>query len=201
MDITRLIEDDHQEQRRLFAILEQIDDKDAESLSAVWSRLAALLDSHAEAEERLFYPELLRLGRGADTKPTSTAETEDAIKDHNDIRDAVAKVHGSWEAPNGVKRSPPPTTPTAITWPRRSGRAWPTSGVTPRSTCATSLACVSPPLKPATSPALSLWTRTRRPTSPSTCPLRLPLRRSRPPLPRLRPTRRHDLYALNVDSA
>jgi hypothetical protein len=94
MDITRLIEDDHQEQRRLFAILEQIDDKDAESLSAVWSRLAALLDSHAEAEERLFYPELLRLGRGADTKPTSTAETEDAIKDHNDIRDAVAKVHG-----------------------------------------------------------------------------------------------------------
>src|SRR4051812_4562850 len=75
------------------------------------------------------------------------------------------------------------------------------SGVTPRSTCATSLACVSPPLKPATSPALSLWTRTRRPTSPSICPLRLPLRRSRPPLPRLRPPRRDDLYALNVDSA
>src|SRR3954462_3376020 len=141
MDITRLIEDDHQEQRRLFAILEQIDDKDAESLSAGWSRLAALLDSHAEAEERLFYPELLRLCRGADTKPTSTAETEDAIKDHNDIRNAVAKVHGlSVGIPEWRQASPPPTTPTAIIWPRRSGRAWPTSGLTPRSTCATSLA-------------------------------------------------------------
>ncbi len=94
MDITRLIEDDHQEQRRLFAILEQIDDTDADSLSAVWSRLAALLDSHAEAEERLFYPALLQRGRGADTKPDSTAETVDAIKDHNEIRDAVAQVRG-----------------------------------------------------------------------------------------------------------
>ena len=94
MDITQLIEDDHREQRRLFAILEQIGDSDIESLSAVWDRLAALLDAHAEAEEQLFYPELLQVGRGADTKPTSAAETEDAIKDHNEIREAVAKVRG-----------------------------------------------------------------------------------------------------------
>ena len=52
MDITQLILDDHAEQRRLFAIIEQIDPKDTDALSAVWSRLSAFLDVHAEAEER-----------------------------------------------------------------------------------------------------------------------------------------------------
>lgn len=92
MDITQLILDDHHEQRRLFAILEQIDRLNTESLSAVWTRLAALLEVHAEAEEELFYPEVLRLGKGADGKPNAADETEDAIKDHNEIRDAVAAV-------------------------------------------------------------------------------------------------------------
>ncbi|MGA0603795.1 hemerythrin domain-containing protein [Caulobacter sp. KR2-114] len=92
MDITQLILDDHQEQRRLFAILEQIDDGDVETLAAVWGRLAAFLETHAEAEERCFYPALLKLGTGAGGKPTAAAETTDAIKDHNEIRDAVAKV-------------------------------------------------------------------------------------------------------------
>jgi hypothetical protein len=46
VDITQLILDDHHEQRRLFAILEQIDRSDTESLSAVWNRLAAFLDTH-----------------------------------------------------------------------------------------------------------------------------------------------------------
>ena len=68
MDITQLILDDHHEQRRLFAILEQIDRTDTASLGAVWTRLAAFLEVHAEAEEQLFYPELLRLGRGAGGK-------------------------------------------------------------------------------------------------------------------------------------
>ncbi|HEY3813298.1 MAG TPA: hemerythrin domain-containing protein [Caulobacteraceae bacterium] len=92
MDITQLILDDHAEQRRLFAILEQIGDGDAKSLESVWGRLAALLDAHAEAEERFFYPAVLKLGKGAGGKPTAAAETEDAIKDHNEIRDAVAEV-------------------------------------------------------------------------------------------------------------
>ena len=39
MDITQLILDDHAEQRRLFSIIEQIDPKDTEALTAVWSRL------------------------------------------------------------------------------------------------------------------------------------------------------------------
>ena len=92
MDITQLILDDHQEQRRLFSILEQVDRADTESLAAMWKRLAAFLDVHALAEERLFYPLLLRFGRGADGKPDAEDETLDAIKDHNEIRDAVAAV-------------------------------------------------------------------------------------------------------------
>jgi hypothetical protein len=92
MDITQLILDDHHEQRRLFAVLEQIERTDTDSLKAVWTRLAAFLDLHAEAEERLFYPALLHLGKGTGGIHTPAEETEDAIHDHNDIRDAVAKV-------------------------------------------------------------------------------------------------------------
>jgi len=92
MDITQLILDDHHEQRRLFALLEQIDPSDTESLTAIWDRLAAFLEVHAEAEERFFYPQLLHLGEGAGDKDTPEAETEDAIDDHNDIREAVAAV-------------------------------------------------------------------------------------------------------------
>ena len=92
MDITQLILDDHHEQRRLFAILEQIDARDTENLTIVWGRLAAFLEVHAEAEERFFYPKLLKVGDGAGGKPTAADETLDAIKDHNKIRDAVAAV-------------------------------------------------------------------------------------------------------------
>ncbi|MGI8577324.1 MAG: hemerythrin domain-containing protein [Nocardioidaceae bacterium] len=92
MDITQLILDDHDEQRRLFAIIEQVDRNDTDTLSAIWARLAAFLDVHAEAEEQLFYPELLHLGKGAGGKDTPEDETEDAIHDHNEIRDAVAEA-------------------------------------------------------------------------------------------------------------
>ncbi|HEX2263354.1 MAG: hemerythrin domain-containing protein [Actinomycetota bacterium] len=91
MDITQLILDDHHEQRRLFAILEQIDRTDTAALSAVWTRLAAFLEVHAEAEEQIFYPDLLRVGKGVDGISPAD-ETVDAIGDHNDIRDAVAAV-------------------------------------------------------------------------------------------------------------
>lgn len=92
MDITQIISDDHDEQRRLFAALEQIDADDTDALGAVWNRLKALLDSHAEAEERFFYPELLKLGKGAADADDAKDETEDAIEDHNDIRDTGEKV-------------------------------------------------------------------------------------------------------------
>ena len=92
MDITQLILDDHHEQRRLFAILEQIERSNIAALAAVWNRLAAFLEVHAEAEERYFYPALLQVGEGAGGKADADAETEDAIEDHNEIREAVAAV-------------------------------------------------------------------------------------------------------------
>jgi len=96
MDITQLILDDHYEQRRRFAMLEQMDPGDTAALGAVWSRLAVFLEVHAAAEEQLFYPELLAAGLagGASGTQTAEAETLDAIHDHNDIRDAVLAVAG-----------------------------------------------------------------------------------------------------------
>jgi hemerythrin HHE cation binding domain-containing protein len=92
VDITQLILDDHHEQRRLFAMLQEIGREDVDALGAVWKRLAALLELHAAAEERLFYPALLKLGKGSGADETPEAETKDAIHDHNEIRDAVAAV-------------------------------------------------------------------------------------------------------------
>jgi hypothetical protein len=92
VDITQLILDDHHEQRRLFAILEQVDRSDTETLSAVWGRLAAFLELHAAAEEEIFYPALLQVGIAARRKAGVEGETLDAIHDHNEIRDAVVEV-------------------------------------------------------------------------------------------------------------
>jgi Hemerythrin HHE cation binding domain len=94
VDITQLILDDHHEQRRLFAILEQIDPGDTGTLSDLWARLAAFLEVHAAAEEEVFYPELLRVGQRTGRLGTTEEETLDAIKDHNEIRDAIAAVVG-----------------------------------------------------------------------------------------------------------
>src|SRR5690242_9282924 len=91
MDITQLILDDHHEQRRLFAILEQVASRDRVTAGEVWSRLAAFLELHAAAEEQYFYPALIRAGlRSRHTKDVE-GETHDAIKDHNEIRDTIAE--------------------------------------------------------------------------------------------------------------
>lgn len=89
MDITEIILDQHDEQRRLFAFLREIDRGDRESLAAVWNRLQGLLDAHAEGEERFFYPRLLKEGSGASDADSAAGETRDAIEDHNKIRDAA----------------------------------------------------------------------------------------------------------------
>ena len=94
MDITQLILDDHHEQRRLFAILEQIDPADTGTLGVIWARLAAFLEVHAAAEEAIFYPELQRVRIGTGGAAGAEAETLDAIHDHNDIRDAIVAVAG-----------------------------------------------------------------------------------------------------------
>ncbi|HEX4061066.1 MAG TPA: hemerythrin domain-containing protein [Streptosporangiaceae bacterium] len=92
MDVTQLILDDHHEQRRLFSILEQIDRGDTGTLAVIWGRLATFLEVHAQAEEEIFYPELLKVGRRTGHLGTVEEETLDAIKDHNEIRDAVVAV-------------------------------------------------------------------------------------------------------------
>ena len=109
MDIAELILTDHSRQRRSFALLDEMGRSDTTALAAVWDRLRILLEVHAEAEEELFYPELLSVGIGAGSKDSAAAEAEEAIDDHNEIRDAITEVEGCdvgaeswWEAVAGV---------------------------------------------------------------------------------------------------
>jgi hypothetical protein len=92
MDITDLILGEHHQQRQLFALIDQVDAGDTAALSALWKRLRALLDAHAEAEERFFYPQLMQIGTGANDAASVAGESKDAIKDHNEIRDTAAAV-------------------------------------------------------------------------------------------------------------
>jgi len=92
MDITEEILHQHGEQRRMFALLDEFPRDDIEGLSAMWERLAIFLETHAEGEERYFYPELLKVGTGAADADSVGEEVEDAVKDHNEIRDAVRKA-------------------------------------------------------------------------------------------------------------
>ena len=135
MDITELILTQHHEQRRTFALLDELAATTPTGLAAVWERLAVLLEVHAEAEEKFFYPRLLEVGTGGGDGPTAwRGETKDAIKDHNEIRDAIAEAAEARGRVRGMvgggTRST--TSPTATTWPRRRrGRTSSTSGSTP----------------------------------------------------------------------
>lgn len=92
MDITQLILDDHHEQRKMFALLDEVERDDVDAAAAIWSRLRILLEVHAEAEEELLYPRLLEVGEGATDALDAEEETEDAISDHNDIRAGIAEA-------------------------------------------------------------------------------------------------------------
>ena len=83
-DITSLIMDDHEWFRRRFAALDYATKN--EDLAAIWGPLATRLETHAEAEELIFYPALLKRG-----EQDPEEETDDAIRDHNKIRDAIAE--------------------------------------------------------------------------------------------------------------
>ena len=61
MDITEVILTDHEEQRRMFARLDDVDRSDTDTLGKLWTRLSTMLEVHAQAEEEFFYPELLKL--------------------------------------------------------------------------------------------------------------------------------------------
>ena len=104
-DIIDLIYQDHHWFRRYFLLLDGC--TSTEELAAVWEPLATRLDTHAQAEEDVFYPALLKDGGdGGDPED----EAEDAITDHNEIRDAVraSREHdvdsdGWWEAVNKAR--------------------------------------------------------------------------------------------------
>ena len=85
-DIIELIYEDHDWFRKRFFLLD--DAKSKEELAAIWEPLATRLDTHAQAEEEIFYPVLLKVGDSGDPED----ETDDAISDHNSIRDAVRKA-------------------------------------------------------------------------------------------------------------
>jgi hypothetical protein len=85
-DIVDLVYADHDWLRRQFFYLDYAGTND--ELKAVWEVLATRLDTHADAEETVFYPTLLKRGKAGDPED----ETEDAIEDHNKIRDAVAEA-------------------------------------------------------------------------------------------------------------
>lgn len=105
MDICDVILEHHAEQRRQFALLDDLRDAGPEALGAVWGRLADFLEAHAAGEEVHVYPKLLKVGEGGADAPTVEHEVDDAVGDHNNIREAVAKTRdlepGSidwWEA-------------------------------------------------------------------------------------------------------
>lgn len=111
MDITEIILADHEDQRRMFARLDDIDPSDTASLGALWTRLAAMLEVHAEAEELYFYPRLVKLGEQLHD-PAEAAETEDAVGDHNDIRDGITEAsrsdvgsEGWWKGVNDARKA------------------------------------------------------------------------------------------------
>lgn len=92
MDITDLILTDHHEQRRMFALLDEVDRADRASASRLWQRLRVLLEVHAEAEERILYPQLLRMATAAAAESSTGDPARDALYDHNDLRDAIVDL-------------------------------------------------------------------------------------------------------------
>ena len=100
--VTDVIRMDHTWFRSQFAALENSRGDNA-ALASLLDALSARLETHAAAEETLFYPRLLKDDADA------ADDTKDAIRDHNDIRDAIgdaAQHHlgddAWWEAVNAT---------------------------------------------------------------------------------------------------
>ncbi len=88
-DITEMILDDHDWFRRRFLQLAGLHERPDEA-AKVWDELARHLEVHASAEEQHFYPSM---ARRADDEDASA--TEDAIGDHDEIRDASRKAYAA----------------------------------------------------------------------------------------------------------
>lgn len=83
--VTDHIRLDHDWFRRQFAAVSDARDN-VLALCVLWEELSARLEVHAAAEETLFYPRLLKDDADA------ADDTTDAIRDHNDIRDAIREA-------------------------------------------------------------------------------------------------------------
>ncbi len=84
LDLGVLVEREHDAFRRQFGSLEVLTGRDA--LEKAWATLTDLLEIHASAEERILYPHLVRAAEQV------TEEAEQAVHDHNDIRDSLRAV-------------------------------------------------------------------------------------------------------------
>jgi len=91
MDIVDCILADHNRQRTMFAALDEARE-DPEALGKIFKHLKNFLEAHAEAEERFFYPTLLKKGDGALDSNSAAETTEDAIEDHNKIAQAAEEA-------------------------------------------------------------------------------------------------------------
>ena len=83
-DIVVVIEREHDALRQQFRSLDR-GDSGAE-LEQAWRALVQLLEVHASGEEVVLYPNVVRaVGDGVE-------QTEEAVRDHNDIRDSIRAV-------------------------------------------------------------------------------------------------------------
>ena len=101
MDITQLILDDHHEQRRRFAVVEQMDLASVAGARRGLARWQCSLKSTPAAEEEIFYPELVKLALGP--QPLARAEPETAARDLRPQRD-TGRHRGRSPAPGGQRR-------------------------------------------------------------------------------------------------
>ena len=109
LDIAVLVLSEHEAFRRSFTQIESTED--AQEAGRLWRELADALEVHAAGEEAVFYPALLR------EVDDSEGDTEHAVKDHNEIREATAAVDehevgsdawrdGPLDRPRGHRRPP-----------------------------------------------------------------------------------------------
>jgi len=128
VDVTDVILDQHQifdqhhEQRRMFAVLDELPRDDAEASAAVWGRLEVLLEVHAEAEERFSHPPLLAVGEGT---ADGTCARRSRTRSRTTTRSATSSTPPAptrSDRTTGGRRSGRRGRPTTTTWARRSGR-------------------------------------------------------------------------------
>jgi len=84
LDITVLVELEHDAMRSQFQAIEAL--TDADQLTRAWTTLTELLEVHASGEESVLYPKL------AWAAEEGAEEAELAVREHNELRDSVAAV-------------------------------------------------------------------------------------------------------------